>query len=68
LEIIERVDNRDLFRKSMTYASVSIKKSKNTSSVEETVQTARETSYPIMKLSIRTLGDDFVESVKRCQS
>jgi carbamoyl-phosphate synthase large subunit len=60
VETIKRAYNRDLFRKSMMDIGISIQKSKKANTVEETVQAARETSYPVMKLLISNFGDGLV--------
>lgn len=56
VEAIERADNRDLFRKTMIGAGITIPKSKKANSVEEAVEAANEIGYPVMIRVAYTLG------------
>jgi len=56
VEAIERADNRDLFRKTMLAAGISIPKSKKANTVEEAIQAAEGIGYPVMIRVAYTLG------------
>jgi len=56
VKAIERADNRDLFRKTMTDAGIPVPKSKKANTVEEAVEAAKEVGYPVMIRVAYTLG------------
>ncbi|NLE06107.1 MAG: carbamoyl-phosphate synthase large subunit, partial [Crenarchaeota archaeon] len=56
IEAIEKADNRDLFRKTMIEAGISVPKSKKANTIEEAVEAAKEIGYPVMVRVAYTLG------------